>query len=103
MSWERRQAKHYYYQAFKRHGRVYKTYLGTGSVAELMAAEDAKRRTERRILAAAWRQEQEQLGTLNALIDTICQDVMGLMHVVLYPLGYHRHDRGAWRKRHGTP
>ena len=62
MAWKQRGA-HWYYYRNVRHGRqVTKAYLGTGSLAEWQAAEDAAEQEAQRIKADAWRQTRTSLS-----------------------------------------
>jgi hypothetical protein len=103
MSWETRprSVNRYYYRATKVGGRVRKEYLGAGPVAELAALSDMRAREQAAAQQAAWRTEVAQLTALRAEIDAVEELASLSMAAVLLLGGYHRHDRGAWRKRRG--
>jgi hypothetical protein len=83
----------------RRGTRVTKEYVGTGSLAELSAAEDAKRRIQRQVSAETWRQERAALEVLDRQFDTYWNAATELLKATLYAEGYYQHDRGEWRKR----
>ena len=99
MAWEQRGPHAYYYRSVRRHGHVTKDYLGIGPLAELSAAEDAARRTQRQTEAEAWHQERAALDALDRQLDTYWNAATLLLKATLYAEGYYQHDRGAWRKR----
>jgi len=99
MSWERRKGSSYYYRGAREGKRVRKVYLGGGPEAVEAARVDAERRAQEQ----AERMERAEAEQLNAQMDQLCRLVQRLMSVVLYSEGFHRHDRGAWRKRRGHP
>jgi hypothetical protein len=99
MPWERRnQRGRYYTRSIWENGRCRRVYVGTGSLAELAAAEDDQRRAERMAERAAW---QADLARLEA-VDVSLQEVEGVINllfcVVLTATGHRRHARGEWRR-----
>lgn len=97
MSWETRGNNRYYYRRRKVAGRVVSEYVGTGYLAEVMAAEDATDRQARQAAAAEWRSiveaDRRQEKAL-AEVDTL---VRAAVAGVLIANGYHTHKR-QWRK-----
>lgn len=69
MGWETRRNNRYYYRARKVGGRVVKEYVGAGPVAETVAAQDARVRSERLATATARRVEDDQLAVVDAAMD----------------------------------
>lgn len=100
MAWEqRRNGRKYYYRSHRRGDRVIKEYVGGGAKGEAAARADADRRAAR----AAGRQAEQQLREAYAtaveqVVALGCQ-ASAVMELELLSAGYHRHDRGAWRKR----
>jgi len=88
-----------YTRSHRVNGRVVREYVGTGELAELAARADelarAARRKQaevRRIEHERWESSRESLRELESITDLFVQAAM-------LAAGYHRHDRGAWRKR----
>jgi hypothetical protein len=100
MGWETRQrGGRYYTRSRKVNGRVVREYVGTGRFADLIAAQDAAERGERVAAAAEVRQEQGRLAPAETALAALDAAVEDLAKVALASAGYHRHHRGAWRKR----
>jgi hypothetical protein len=99
MAWEQRGNRSYYYRSVRRRGRVVKEYFGTGRVAELCAQLDAlileRRAIERQDRAA----ERDRCDALEARTLELIQLTDALVAATLTVAGYHRHDRGTWRRR----
>lgn len=104
MSWEQRKRGGRYYTRSRRvGGRIVRSYVGRGVVGELAAREDEERRAQRLAQQARRREERRRaeeearallapLADLDALIST-------LTAATLTAAGYHRPNRGVWRKR----
>ncbi len=96
MAWDR----HGNYSRSVRVGeKVRRIYLGRGEVAQLAALLDEQRRSERLARSVAWRAEEARravaeahLGELEGLADLMTR-------ATLMAAGYHKHDRGPWRRR----
>ena len=99
MSWQQRGEKRYYYRNVWQDGRSVRTYLGTGDAAELAAAADALRRVQREIDARKWQQERDRRAAAEALVNELCKQTDVLVSAILAAAGYHRHDRGLWRRK----
>jgi hypothetical protein len=95
MGWERG----YYYRVRKVNGRVVRQYVGRGEFAELIARMDALGRERRHLDALALRHEQAELAALDADLDALAEAIDLAARAALLAAGYHRHHRGAWRKR----
>ncbi len=100
MAWERRGAKRYYTRSVRREGRVVRQYFGTGPVAELAAATDEERRLRREIAARDRRAEKARHDAAFSPLQELCKLADLLAAASLLVAGYHRHDRGEWRRRH---
>jgi hypothetical protein len=98
MPWGQRGNRRYYYRSVRRNGRVHKDYIGIGLVAEYAAEMDALQRAERNKAAQAWRQQRERMDAIEVQLQTWWNAGNVLLKAHLYEKGYHRHDRGQWRK-----
>ena len=102
MGWETRQrGGRYYTRSRKIGGQVVREYIGTGPLAELIAARDAEGRVERTAEAAALRAERDRLGPAEVALAELDAFAELLAQAALVAAGYRRHHRGAWRKRRG--
>ena len=99
MAWERRGAATYYYRSRRVDGRVVKQYLGAGRAGELAAQQDAQERAKRAAEAAVWRDERAELEAADAPMQELDALVRLLTRGALLAAGYHRHNRGEWRRR----
>lgn len=101
MAWEfRRNRPNPYYTRTRRiAGRQVREYVGTGRVAELVAADDARQRAERLAVRAAWRAERARLEALDAPVDELDALADTLLRAYLTLAGYRQHDRGEWRRK----
>jgi len=103
MAWETRRGHLYYYRSVRRGGRVVKEYFGTGRVAELYAQLDALTLERRAIERQDRADERARYEALDARTLELIQLTDALVAVTLMAAGYHRHDRGAWRRRRDRP
>jgi hypothetical protein len=100
MGWEtRRNGRRYYYKASKVNGRVVKQYLGAGEFAELLAQMDELDAERRQLKAEEERAAHAELQALDDQVRELNDLVDALTRAVLLLAGYHRHDRGEWRKQ----
>jgi hypothetical protein len=99
MGWERRGNGTYYYRSRKVRGRVVKEYCGAGLLGELAAREDERRRRERAEARARLHRERDAAAAATAAHEELSRAADALMAAALIAAGYHRHDRGQWRKR----
>jgi len=105
MAWETRggdSSRRYYYTAQKVNGRVEKRYIGSGSLAESIARLEAIDRGQAEEEATARREGEARLDVLDAALAAFCEAVDAQMREVLTGAGYHRHDRGNWRRKRRT-
>jgi hypothetical protein len=101
MAWEQR-GNRIYYRSRKIEGRVLKEYIGGGLAGTLAAREDEARRRKQAAERAALHAERETLAAATASHDALDRAADALMRAALVAAGYHRHDRGQWRKRHAS-
>ena len=99
MAWEARGGGRYYYRVVRDGGRVRRLYLGNGPVAELAARDVELRRAERQARARS----QARLESAEAASRELAELTDLLAQVALVAAGYHRHDRGKWRRRRERP
>jgi hypothetical protein len=100
MGWEqRKRGGRYYVRKTRAGGRVTSLYMGSGPLADACARLDALDREARDEKCAAWKTEREELAAREASLCAFCADVEAVLRQTLTAAGYHRHDRGEWRKR----
>ena len=98
--WERRERGGIYYTRSRKEGsRVVREYVGGGVLGELAAQIDAERRRRREEEKASLREERERLDALVAPVEELCEAAEVIARAALVASGYHRHNRGEWRKR----
>lgn len=102
MAWEYRNSRRYYYRSERVNGRVQKEYVGTGQFAEYAAALDYYDRLNRLSDEARDHADRAADAATDTLIRQYCAEVSRTVAAVLTAAGYHRHERGAWRKRRDT-
>ena len=98
MSWEKRGIGRYY-TAERIGGRVVKSYVGFGRVAELAAQLDEIKRQEREWKAFEDRMRRKELDELEAALATFDELADTLAAAAMLVAGYRRHNQGEWRKR----
>ena len=102
MAWEKRERGGLYYTRSRREGgRVVREYVGTGPDAEKAATLDDLQRRRREEEAATNREERERLDALEEPVEEFYEAVEVLVGAALLAAGYHKHERGEWRKRRG--
>ena len=98
--WEKRERGGLYYtRSRKVDGKVVRQYIGGGVLGQLAARMDAEERRRREQEDAAWKEEQERVDAFTAPVEELCESVEILARAALLAAGYHRHNRGEWRKR----
>ena len=102
MAWEQRGNNRYYYRSRKIEGRVVKEYVGGGLAGMLAQREDDSRRRKRKSARAAFQADRDNFTAAATVHDELSRVADALMTAALVAAGYHRHDRGHWRKRHAS-
>lgn len=74
-------------------------YIGRGQVAELAAQLDGLEREERRLALIDLQSERELLRELEGYPEDLYETIDALAMLALVRAGYHRHNRGEWRRR----
>ncbi len=96
-----RDKRGYYYRS-ERHGtKVHRQYIGKGEGAESMAMFEAIEREKREEAALLTKEEMTQLDDIDSQLKTLSEDVELIARAAMMVAGYHRHNRGEWRKRRG--
>ncbi len=99
MAWESRGGTgRYYTRSVRRDGRVIRRYVGTGDVAEAAAAADRDRRAARNAEREARRLALGRLAAADSQVTALCEAAETAQRACLLMAGYHRHDRGQWRR-----
>ena len=102
MGWERRERGGLYYTRSRREGgRVVREYVGGGLIGELAAELDGEERRGRVAEAAAFGADKAAWAELDGMTADLSELADGLAAAALLLAGYHRHDRGAWRRKRG--
>lgn len=101
MAWEHRGNGTYYYTAERVGGRVVKRYVGAGYSAQMIAELERLARQERETKAGVERAVRESLDELDALLSPLNAIADAAIAAAMVAAGYHRHNRGSWRKRRG--
>jgi hypothetical protein len=99
MPWEWRKNRQYYTRTRKVNGEQIREYCGGGLAGQLAAMEDEERRAARAAVRRRDLAEQDELSRQDELIEAVGESTQLLTHLSLLAAGFHRHDRGAWRKR----
>jgi hypothetical protein len=102
MSWEKRGRQAYYYQVFRRNGRLEKRYVGRGASAAAIAKQDATRRAERAAARQAEWQQRQAFDAKLAQLAEMAAEVDAAVVAALAMAGYHRPQRKPWRKRRAS-
>jgi len=103
MAWEtRRNGRCYYYRSKRVEGRVVKEYLGCAAWVESAVWLDGRDRETEQNERRERNAERDRVSTLDAAVAAFNEDTEAALVAVLTAAGYHRHDRGAWRKQRGT-
>ena len=89
----------YYYRSVRDGDRVRRVYIGKGPAAQLSARLVEQRRSERRAVSRAWRAREAALAGPDDRLRQLSELADGMARATLLAAGYHRHDRGAWRRR----
>ena len=88
MSLEHRGKAKSYYRVRRKNGRFVKEYVASGEAAEEAAKRDAEERARR-----------EEIARINAMLTVLDEVCEMAIEVTMIAAGYHRHDRGPWRKK----
>jgi hypothetical protein len=99
MGWKTRGGRRYYYRSIRQGGRVVSEYVGAGEDVGLIAALETAERDKREAAAADWRAERARLVAEGRTQAERFDQVEILVRLLLEAAGFHRHNRGEWRRR----
>src|SRR4051812_28509383 len=99
MFWVYSNGRRYLYESHREGGRVKKKYLGTGPLAETLMAGGQEIRATLTAGSQARAAENEAWAEAERLSDEMTAEVGRLVRAALLGAGFHRHDRGTWRRR----
>jgi hypothetical protein len=102
MAWEQRGSHHYYYRSRKIGGRVVKEYVGAGVAGQQAEREDETRRLKQASERAALLMDRNTFDSASAAHIELSRTADAILTATLLAAGYHRHDRGKWRKRRAS-
>ena len=100
MAWRQRgDQKPLYFESDRVDGRSVWTCFGSGPSAHLVADLTARRRADKAAAKASWDAESAEIATLTREMRALEGICALLSSANLIASGYHRHDRGPWRRR----
>jgi hypothetical protein len=101
MGWKTINGRQYYYRSRREGGRVVTEYVGGGRDAELIAALETVDRDKREGQRYEDRFDRERIEAEDRDFVEWFDRVEAVAVDALEAAGYHRHNRGEWRKRRG--
>jgi hypothetical protein len=96
-----RDGRPYLYRSFRRNGRVTSEHVASGAAAILIDQIETVDRDERHYQNWHEGEERKRFEELERGLDALCEEARTFAEAALTEAGYHRHDRGEWRKRRG--
>ena len=100
MGWEtRKRGTRYYTRSVRVNGAVRREYVGTGILAECVFTLDRAAQEARAAEALRRRAEREELRGIGFLMGEVDNAADTILKAHLLAGGYHRHNKGEWRKR----
>jgi len=102
MAWINYGRNRYYCRSERRGKTVRRVHYGNGELARLVEGLDQISRLERETRARAWRDERARHEAADALLDGLRGVTDLVAEAALRKAGFHRHDRGPWRRRRVT-
>ena len=102
MSWEQRNGYGpYYTYSHRENGRIVREYYGKGELGQLAADVDALGVRTRLVEREDRAEERARIAAIEDPLVEFDRAVDLAISAELLVAGYHRHDRGPWRRRHG--
>ena len=92
MAWDRRG---FFYRSRRVNGRVVRDYFGKGAIAEMAA----HLMNQLRLARETHDQRADRLDEADAKFRQFHTQLDHVAAAHLLAVGFHRHDRGPWRKR----
>jgi hypothetical protein len=103
MAWEKRgSAQRYFYTGKSVNGRVRKTYYGNKQAALIASTAFEEVKRTRAADAEALQLDRARWEPVERVLSEFDGAVSMLVEATFTIAGYHRHDRGKWRRRRGT-
>jgi hypothetical protein len=99
MAWKKVNGHRYFYRSFRMDGQVQTLYFGRGEAAQCAADMLSVDRYERKVRATLAKAEREDLEEIDRQQATRWAQVEIVVRAALELAGFHRHCRGAWRRR----
>ena len=100
MPWETRGGSGQYYTRSKRvGGKIVREYLGSGPGAQAIASLDQAAQEVNAVGRSLARRNEQEWNAAHGAVRAFCKDVESAAREALEEAGYHRHDRGQWRKK----
>src|SRR4051812_46921320 len=97
--WLNRGRRQVFYLVRRVNGQPRQLRVGTGPLAEKVAAELEVRKAERKAKAEASASREARVNAAEDPLDALCAGLESLITASLLAGGYHRQGRHAWRKR----
>ncbi len=94
-----RDKRGYWYKSYREGDKVHRQYLGKGERAEAMGLIEALEREKHEEGAWMAKEEMAELAELDSELKTVAEAIELLVHAAMLAAGYHRHNRGEWRKQ----
>jgi hypothetical protein len=99
-----RDRRGYVYESFRDGGRVCRRYVGAGdTVALALKLEQLKRRLKERADSKNEAEREEQRQEVEIPVALLDAQTSEILEALLLAAGYHRPQRGPWRKRRQKP
>src|SRR5688500_18152237 len=98
MGWETRSGNYYYYRKRRVGRRVVSEYVGRNEKAEIVAAQDALKRSEHQIAREAEAGFQAEAAVVDKLVAGFHSEVKATLQITLESAGFHQH-KGQWRRK----
>lgn len=89
----------YYYKNKRQNGKVVRQYVASGLLAEFAAEQDARRRDLQQARRAAAEEKRMAFVAARATLLDLLSEAELLINATLLDAGYHRQNRGPWRRR----
>lgn len=99
MGWVERGSGRYYVRSVWVRGRPVTRYIGRGEVADIVARRDAIEREWKRFRRREFEEERVWLQETEEQVIRACDQVEPLASAALVAAGFHKHNRGVWRRR----
>ena len=99
MSWKQRGGRRYYYRS----SGAKRAYFGRGAAAQDAAQHDDAKRKLRAHTRAEMELTRRQFLSADVAVRSFVHMAAAMTQGMLVAAGYHRHDRGDWRRRQRNP